>query len=313
VIAVLSITAPIFAVIALGYGCLRWRLFRPQDLPVLSTFVVNIALPALLFNAVASVGLGELIDPGYLVAYAAGSLAVLGGAYLWFRTIGYTLARSAAAAMGTSLSNTGYVGYPILLLAYPQVAQKVLALNVSVENFVVFPVAMILMALDQPRGDRGAARQAVAIVASVMRRPMVLGFLAGLAWTVSSVPVPAVVLRIASILGSATAPIALFYIGGSLAGLSLTGHRMAALQIVLGKLVGHPALVALAAAAMPTLGIAIEPDLRGPIVLVASVPMMGIYAILAGEKGHQGMASLALLGATCLSFFTVSGLLAWLR
>src|SRR3970282_1211247 len=55
------------------------------DMRVLGKFVFNLALPALLFNALAQRSLGEILNGRYLLVYAAGSLLALGLGWLWAR------------------------------------------------------------------------------------------------------------------------------------------------------------------------------------------------------------------------------------
>lgn len=74
---ILAITGPIFAAIALGYLCTRAALFSRADMRVLGQFVIKIALPVLLFAALAQRDFGEILNPSYLLAYLAGTLAPL--------------------------------------------------------------------------------------------------------------------------------------------------------------------------------------------------------------------------------------------
>ena len=48
------------------------------------------------------------------------------------------------------------------------------------------------------------------------------------------------------------------------------------------------------------------------VILSAAMPMFGIYTLLAQDYGHEGIASIALLGATAGAFFTLSAFLALL-
>jgi hypothetical protein len=54
-----------------------------------------------------------------------------------------------------------------------------------------------------------------------------------------------------------------------------------------------------------------NPDLRHTAVLLASVPMLSIYPIIADRYGETRFCAAALLVTTALSFVTVSGVL-WL-
>ena len=48
---VLSVTGPIYLLIAAGFAATRWGLFDRADMRVLGKYAINLALPALLFNA----------------------------------------------------------------------------------------------------------------------------------------------------------------------------------------------------------------------------------------------------------------------
>ena len=75
---ILAITGPIYLTIALGYFLTRRGLFARADMRVLGQFVINLALPALLFNALAQRKLADILNGRYLLIYALGSLAAMG-------------------------------------------------------------------------------------------------------------------------------------------------------------------------------------------------------------------------------------------
>lgn len=309
---ILAITFPIFALVALGYGSVRFGAFRPDDMRVLGLFVMNVALPALLFNAVAERSLTETLRPGYMAAFLAGGLATIAITWIWFTATGTGPARKAIAVMGSSCPNSGYVGYPLMLLLMPEHAGLILAMNLVVENFVLIPLTLLLLESSRLTQMRGGVWPRVrAMLWGVLRRPMVLGLLAGIAVSLTGLSMPSGVTRLLNLLASSTGAIALFVIGGSLVGLPVVGNRALALQIVVGKLLLHPAMVILALALLPLVGLSLhDPDLQLAVVLSAAMPMFGIYALFAQGYGHEGIASLALLGATAGAFFTLTLLLA---
>ncbi len=81
---VIAITMPIFLVVALGFGTTRAGLFSPADMRIFGRFVISIALPALLFNAIAKRDVAEVFDAGFMGIYAVASLLVMAVGYLWF-------------------------------------------------------------------------------------------------------------------------------------------------------------------------------------------------------------------------------------
>ncbi|MFU8863034.1 MAG: AEC family transporter [Rhodobacterales bacterium] len=309
--AILTITFPIFALIGVGYGAVRAGLFAPSDMKVLGKYVLNIALPALLFNAVATRDLGEVLNLGYVTVFALGGLLTVAVAFLWFTLQGTGPARRAIAVMGSTCPNSGFVGYPVMLLVFPDVAGVVLALNMVVENFLLIPLSLMLLEASRDRQGKSLLRIAGRIILGVLRRPMVIGLMLGLVVMLSGLPVPLMVTRLMDVLAASASAIALFVIGGSLVGLPIVGQRVLAAQIVAGKLLIHPLMTALVLFTLPLIGLPLlSGDMAIAVVLSTAMPMFGIYTLLAQDYGHEGIASLALLGATAGAFFTLSALLA---
>lgn len=97
-----------------------------------------------------------------------------------------------------------------------------------------------------------------------------------------------------------------------MAGLPLHGMGRQVAPIVFAKLTLHPLAVFSATLAVPLLGLAaLEPSLKLAAVILAAVPMMSIYPILAQSYSKEDLGAAARLAGTMVSFFTLSGLL-WL-
>lgn len=304
---ILAITTPVYLAILAGYVAIRMGMFEKSDMRLFGKFVLNLALPALLFNALAQRPIADIINPGYLLAYLAGSLLVMGAAYVAGRYwINVPPTRSAVLAMGMACSNSGYVGFPIVALVLAPVAGLALSLNVIVENVVMVPIALALA----ESGRHGDARwQAVAgqALRTLARNPLVLSVAAGLVFSVLGWHLPSPLARTVDLFGKACAGLSLFVIGGTLVGLPLAGLGLQAAPVVAGKLLAHPLAVLLAVSVLPLLGMApLDPPLRAAAMLMAAMPMMGIYPMLAQQYGEADRSAAALLVCTIASFFTLS-------
>jgi malonate transporter len=309
---IFAIISPIYVAILAGYAATRSAMFSKADMRVFGAFVMNFALPALVFNAVAQRPVADVLNTGYLAAYLCGSLLMLALGFLGARCLGgQDHVGSTISAMGVACSNSGYVGLPILLLTLPGVASVALAMNLIIENMVMIPL-LLMMAESGRQGSGPAHRVLLQTLARVARMPLVLGLLAGLAVSLLGWTLPAPVARTVALFGQATGALSLFVIGGTLVGLPLRGLGPAVLPIAIGKLVGHPLAVLLAATALPGLGMAsVEPPLLAAGILLAAVPMLGIYPILSQAYGLAERSAAALLVTTVLSFVTLSTAL-WL-
>ncbi|MFC3683166.1 AEC family transporter [Hydrogenophaga luteola] len=308
---ILAITGPIYLCIALGYLATRGGLFDRADMRVFGKFVINLALPALLFNALSQRSVGEIFNGPYLAAYALGSLILLSAAVLWYRKVGREgMGRSAIMAMGMSCPNSGYVGYPVLLLTLgAPVAGVALALNMVVENLLIIPILLALA--DMERHEAGHWRKLVLqTLQGLVRNPLIIAIVAGFGVSALGIPMPSPVSRTVTLFAQASSALSLFVIGGSLVGLQLQGVRSAVAQIGIGKLLLHPLCLLAVMTWLVPIG---DPQLKVALLLTGAMPIMGIYTILAQRQGHEGLASAALLVATMASFFTLSGLLWLLR
>jgi predicted permease len=308
---ILTITFPIFAAIGLGFAGVKYQLFAQSEMRTLGKYVMNIALPALLFSAVGRRDLSEVLNFSYMTAFLAGGVVTIAVIYsvLWVQGVGP--ARRGIGALGASSPNSGYVGYPVMLLLFPDQAGVILALNFVIENFFIIPICLVLMELSRKEEHASLGRMLGNLFLSVIKRPMVLGLLGGFALMLSGIELPSGADRLLDMLAASASALALFVIGGTLVGLPIRGNTGLAAQIMVGKLILHPAMVFAAAALVPLLGLpALGADMHSAVVLSAAMPMFGIYTVLAQEYGHEGVASIALLGATFGAFFTLSALLA---
>ena len=303
---ILGITGPIYLAIALGYLCTRYGVFAKADMQLFGKFTLNLALPALLFNALSQRSVGEILNAQYLLVYALGSLLVILSGLWWARKIkGYSLSYSSTMAMGMSCPNSGFVGYPIILLSLGPVAGVALALNMVVENFLLLP---LLMAIADSEGGKSSRWQQVLgqTFRNLARNPMIWGIVGGFLFSWSGLPMPTAIGRTINLFAQSSAALSLFVIGGALVGLKVDGLKMPVTQIAVGKLLLHPLAIWVVLVWLVPID---DPALRAAALLTGAMPMLGIYTILSQRHGHGAVSAAALLVTTVVSFFTLSAVL----
>jgi malonate transporter len=310
-IAILGITFPIYAAMALGYFVVWKSWFSAADMRVLGRYVLNIALPAPIFSALASRSPAQVFQLGYVSAYALGGLVTVLMAYLFFTLRGTDPQRRALGVMGSTCPNNGFIGYPVMLLAFPDLAGVILALNLLVENLILIPICLLLVELAGRGPDLPLLPRLGRILLDLAKMPMLIGLALGILVSLTGLSLPGPFLRFIDMLAASAGAVSLLVIGGSLVGLPLHGNRSLAAQISATKLLLHPALVALAAAGLIAFGlISLSPALHSALILSAAMPMFGIYTVLAQRQGLEGAASLAMLTATSYAFISLT-LLLW--
>lgn len=303
---ILAITAPLFLLIGLGFAAHWGNLVNREQIRGIGSFVIHFALPALLFKALAERPLQQTLDLRYLLAYSLGSLAVFALGFAGVRLLRReSLERAAIDAMGMSVSNSGFIGYPMAAMVIGAHAAVPMALGMMVENLVMMPLALALAEAGRQGGGAGP-RVWLEIFRRLLRNPLLLAMLAGLLCALAEVRLPTVLLRSVDMLAQASAPAALFVIGGTLYGLKMGGLLADAGRIAAAKLLLHPLAVALAIALVP----GIDPTMRTAGVLFASAPMFSIYPLLGQRYGLEGRCAAALVLTTALSFFSIGLVLA---
>lgn len=304
----LTLTVPLFLLIGLGFAAVRSGLFDETQVRTLGHFVLYIALPALIVRAFAQRALGDVFDAHYVAAVALGAMVVFAVGWMAARLMKLPREAAALAALGMTGSNSGYIGYPLAVLVIGPGAAVALALNMLVENLLVIPLALALAesAASSGQGWRRAARETAQ---RLSRSPLILSIGTGVLLSSFELSLPAPLARAVDMLAVASAPVALFAIGGMLHGTSARGLAAPLALIVGGKLVLHPLAVAGALQVFPVA----DRSLATAAVLMAAVPMIAIYPVLGQRFGQQRLCAAALLVAVLASVLTINGVLWWLR
>lgn len=303
-LAILLKTLPFFAIIALGYGSGRLKFFSAEATGYLTRFVFYFALSAMLFGFAANLDLSEVFSWAFVWAY------LLASALVWALVGAAALLRGAGPeeavfeAHTGVIGNVGFLGIPMLsLLLGPQAVGPVLM--VLAVDLVVFSTVLTLVITGLRGGHVGLAMVA-GLVMGLLRNPMIVSVVLGLAWGATGWHLPVPVNEFMTTLGAAATPCALFAIGASLAGRS--PERMGvALWLSFSKLVLHPAAVAVAA----LLVFAVDPYAAGVMIAASALPVAGNVFILAQ---HYGVApqrvSTSILISTAVSVLTVTAVIA---
>jgi malonate transporter len=307
---ILAITAPIYMAIALGYGLTRWGFFQKSDMRAFGTFVVKVAMPALLFNALSQRKVSDILNAEYLSAYALASLLTVGLSLVWtLRVSNVNRSLSSCLAMGMSCPNSGFVGYPVMLLSLgplASVAGVALALNMMVEILIVIP--FLLAWAETGQGPSRWQEVVMQALKGMFYNPLMWGIVVGFVFSWFEWQLTPSLGRTVSLFAQASGALSLFVIGGSLVGLPVQGMGPRVAQIAAGKLLLHPLMMLMVLTFLIPIQ---DPVLRIAALLSCAMPMFGIYPILTQKHGHEGLSAAALLVTTLASFFSLNVLL-WL-
>ncbi|HZK04933.1 MAG TPA: AEC family transporter [Actinomycetaceae bacterium] len=304
---ILSAIVPIFLIVAVGYGVTRVGVLQRADMTVLSTYVVKVALPTLVFVAVSGRSLGEVLNPTYLLIYAAAAMMMIGLSLLWARKRRFPAARGTTLALVAAGTNNGFVGFPIFLLLLPEVAGPAVGMDMMVDSLLIFPVAILLY--EAGAGEEMQwGRRLLGTLQRVVLHPLMIAIALALGVTALKISLPAMVESAVTLVANSASAVALFTVGGMLVGLRLGDQRLDVTAGVIGKLFAMPAIAVGLALLLPAVGLPeLDPDLRAAAILTCALPSPASAPAFAEQYGEGEFGAAIQLLSTLLSFLTITG------
>ncbi|KIC22728.1 MULTISPECIES: AEC family transporter [unclassified Leisingera] len=298
-------TLPFFAIIGLGYWAGRSRFFTEEATAYLTRFVFYFPLSAMIFGFAANLSFAEVFDPTLILGYLAGTLAI----YLLVTAVamarGLDVPTAAVEAQCAAIGNVGFLGLPMMAILFGPASAAPMMVVLSVDLVVFSSLIVILINAGRGQGLGLATLRLVGL--GLLKNPMILSIVAGLAWSASALPIPEPANNFLTILGGAATPGALFAIGASLASKSAERVHISG-WLSFAKLVLHPACVAIAVLWL----VPAAPFSAAVAIAAASLPVAGNVYMLAQHYGvapHR--ASAAIFISTVVSIVTVPAVIAW--
>lgn len=300
---ILNVVLPVFAIVLAGYLAGRFRYLGDGGSEIFNAFVMNVALPALLFRAMANADANYLFNGPFLLTYMGGQATLfLISLVIAQRVFKARLGAACLSATAGIYSNTGYMGIPLVLAAFGEVAlpPAVLATAINASLVIAVTIAIIETDLSVGGGPLGVARD---VGKAMIKTPVLVAPVLGIAWSLSGLELPQSADAFAKILGDAAAPCALFSLGLFLVGKPLSEGATEVGVMTLMKLIIHPFVTWLLASWL----LADQPMWATIAVLMAAVPTGANLFIIARKYDlYVVRTSSAILATTVGSVLTLS-------
>ena len=300
---------PLLALILLGWFLRRRNLLGAGAARELTVFVVWLALPSLLFEAIAGASWQQLWQPQFVIAYA-GAMVVTFVATFWCLPKSAPFADRCLDCFGATYANSGFIGIPLSVLLLGKEALIPATIATLLTAVLLFAVGIVMLELGAGSSTRPLATLAKAGRA-VARNPLVVATVLGGLWSASGWTMPQAPHRLLELLAGAAGPCALVSIGALLAQPAPAGSAATKLTpIVVAKLVLLPAVCALLAIKV----FALPPVWTTTAVLLNALPTGTGPFMLAEFYGRDvARASRVMFVTTVLSLVSVPVCIALLR
>jgi predicted permease len=303
---IINIVIPVFAIIALGYGAVRLRLYPAEGVKGLVAFVNNFATPCLLFEAMLTSDFNAtfnftIIGPFYigaLISLAFGSILSV----KWFRS---RPGEGVSAGFSATFSNTVLLGIPIIQRAYGEAAMPTTFSIIALHAPFLITTGMVVMELVRRDGAPLYKSLAVALV-RIVQNPLLWGVALGLIGNRMGLVLPEPATAFVTMMAAAVLPAALFGLGGALNEYRLSESWLHASAMSVFKLIIHPIIAYVLM--IHVLHVPMEMARYG--ILLAAMPTgINAYVFATYYDRAVNVATNVVLLSTLASVFTVT---AWL-
>jgi len=307
--AVINAALPVFALILTGWIGGRRQLLNLSCADALNRFVVYLALPALLFRAMARVSPEQIFYGSFIAAFAGGMFLTGALAFLLAKPRHKRLADLSLESLTASYANAGFMGIPLCFMLFGEASLAPVVLTVLLTACILFGVALALIELDTHRNS-GIAAATRKTLWALMRNPLLSAPLLGIVWSLGHLPLPSAADNFLGLLGSAASPCALVCIGLFLAQPHVDSDAPGVARLVVLKLLVQPALTALLAFGV----FSMPPVWAWCAVITSALPIgTGPFMLAQLYQRHAATASRAILISTVLSVITIPLLIGFME
>lgn len=301
----LSVVLPIFALIFAGWLVRKLKILGENALSELNRFVVYLALPALLFDIIATAKWDSLAQPKFILTFSIGMMVVFFLMLIIQLKRTQHLADAAIDALNASYANTGFIGFPLVMVFLGNEAMAPTLIATILTVSVLFGVAIILI----ETGLQSETKRRIIfikVVKSLIKNPLLIAPAIAIFIPISGTTLPDSVNVFLKLLGGAASPCALVALGLFLAGQStkkIHHENKTVTLIVILKLFIQPLLTWWIATCIFNL----SPLLVYTAVLLAALPTgTGPFMLAEFYRREASTTSKCIMISTVGSLFTLT-------
>jgi malonate transporter len=293
------LSAPLFALVMIGYAIASWRHWRGEWTALASKFVFNIALPAMLFHFMSDFSSLPPANAKLLIAFFGGCFIVfLIGRLIAARFFRLDAAGQSVFAMGGIFSNNVMLGLPIARVTLGPEAVPSVALVVVFNALTLW--TLVSVAIEWSKHASFSVRGIGKMTMGILTSPIVAAVLSGTAFGLTGLNMPHAIDIALALLSSIAAPAALISLGMGLVQYGVREGWRQSVAITAIKLIVAPIVVWILARALglPVLETRV-------IVLLASMAVgANVYLMSMQFQAVQGPVASALVLSTALASIT---------
>jgi len=292
----IEIVLTILGLLSLGILGKQVGLINSFRADILNKLAFYVALPALIFNSVHKVSLGQIFSLNLTLGFWIGIFSTAALAFMFSRRISDNASRSVSIVQSFH-GNTGYMGLPVVAVVLGEIAGGQASMILGLTSPVQITLTMVILAsMNSANADyrQGLKR--------IFLNPVLIALLLGIIFSYFNIPVPSIPAGAISLLAELALPIALFGAGASIELKKPAGKFGMIVRALIFKLV-----------AMPLIGLGIYSalgvegtSLYVGLLMMAMPSAVSTYIYAREFSGDENLASLNISLTTLVSLVTIS-------
>ena len=301
--ALIDVILPVFLVVGFGYVVV-WRGYLGESaIDAVMKFAQQIAVPCLLFNALATIDFQGGFDLAMLLAFYTGafisfSLGLFGARYVFHRS----WEDSVASGFCALFSNSVLLGLALTEQAYGPDALTGNYAIIAIHSPFCYGIGITVMELVRAR-EAGTSLTALprTVLRAMFRNVLIVAIALGFVVNMSGLSLPGAVQDALDMMVRAALPTALFALGGILVRYRPAGDMKVILYVCALSLLVHPAIT-FSLGTLEGLG---QASMRSAVLNSAMAPGVNVFIFATLYGRAQRVAASSVLLATALSILTV--------
>lgn len=209
----ISLVAPVFLIVALGYFLKKLGMINENFVTVSSKVVFNVSLPALIFLEIATIDFGEIFNVGQISFVYIGTLISFGVVWIIASFFSNEGRDKASFIQGSFRGNFAIIGLAIIANFYgvESLGQASLVLAFTIPLYNVLSVVALTVPLRYEK-----QYDYTKTIIEIVKNPLIIAVLCAIPFSYFNISIPEILYKTGSYLSALTLPLALIGIGGFL-------------------------------------------------------------------------------------------------
>ncbi len=212
----IELSLPLFALILLGYGLVRFGKWPKAAADSLTRFVFSIAIPIMLFRLMCDFSKQPAIDSRLLIAFFGACFIV----FVIGRVIGSRIFHldgisGSVFALGGIFSNNVMLGLPVATILLGKDAIPVVALVLIFNALILW--TLVTISVEWAQNGKFTLEGFLRTAINVLKTPIIIGILCGVLVSQLGLSLPMMIEKPTMMIGQMAAPLSLIALGMGLA------------------------------------------------------------------------------------------------